>query len=140
MNHPIVFCIAAALVWGMWPVVVKFSNLTSAWVAFLVPLASVGVAGVALTAGSHASTFPSGKAITIGLAAGILNGFGFVAFGRLLGAEKGGWDVSTYATAVYALLPLVTMLGAVFVLREPMTVAKAIGMVLVLAGIWLIAR
>ena len=71
----------------------------------------------------------------------ILVGFGIVAveLGFLL-VYRAGWGISTAPLLANAIVAVVLLGIGAMAFKEPITVARAAGIVLCLAGLWLVAR
>jgi drug/metabolite transporter (DMT)-like permease len=88
-----------------------------------------------LSMATFASSWRSLNASTLMVGAGIVA----VELGYLL-VYRAGWAISTASLVANAMLAVALLLiGATF-FRDPITVARACGLVLCLAGLWLIAR
>ncbi len=71
----------------------------------------------------------------------VLVGIGIVAIeiGYLL-VYRAGWEISSASLVANAMLAVVLLLIGAIAFREPITTARAAGIVLCLAGLWLVAR
>lgn len=70
------------------------------------------------------------------LAAGVLNGVGFLFFGKLM--QWKGRDVSQLLPIVFALMPIFTLATATLLLHEPVTAKKLAGIALAGIAVWLL--
>lgn len=163
------YCAAAALCFGTWGLVAKSANLTVGWLTLVVSIgtgamvffgfssqlplvkalpiglltsAVSGFGMLALGAGVIAlfgltALLPSVRSLLIGYAAGTINGAGTLAYAALLNLQ--GVEVSRTIPVVFALMPVFTVLGALVMFGEPITLRKAIGVSVVIAGIWVLS-
>jgi drug/metabolite transporter (DMT)-like permease len=71
----------------------------------------------------------------------VLVGLGIVAveIGYLL-VYRAGWEISNASLVANAMLAVILLLIGAIAFREPITTARAAGLVLCLAGLWLVAR
>ena len=132
LNQPLFFCGVVALFWGGMGLVAKASGLNPGWTACMLgigtlPLALVGAVG---------NPAPSTTALVVGLAAGILNGLGILAFGKI--AAWQGIDISKLIPIAYGLIPVVVAVGAWLGFGEQFTVSKTFGLIAVVIGIYLL--
>jgi bacterial/archaeal transporter family protein len=130
--------IITVLLWGATPIIEKI-GLTK-----VDPLIGVTIRSTIVTVGLFALTFLLGK----GRAFLGVDGKGFLIFGAsgIMAGLLGMW---TYYTAlkigatskvvpIAACYPLVTALLSILVLKEGVTLARVIGTILIVIGIWLV--
>src|SRR3972149_12092065 len=120
MKTPLLYCIFAGLFFGTWPLLARFGNLGSGWLALLI---SVGTGVVALFA--VATPVPAAKSILIGFIAGLMNGLGMLAYAKLIGWQ--GAELSRTIPTSIALMPVFAALGALILFSEPFTAKKILG-------------
>lgn len=130
--------IATALLWGATPIIEKIG------LARVDPLVGVTVRSFIVTVGLFFLTFLLGK----GKELGALDGKSILLFG-LSGLMAGLLGMWTYYSAlkvgatskivpIAASYPLVTTLLSIVVLKEGVTLTRAIGTALIVIGIWLV--
>ncbi len=137
MNNALFFCLIAGFCFGTWPLVAKYSNLNAFWVAFLVPLGTtIFISLVALPKLSNTSSLTT-KAVAICLIAGVLNGIGILAYGKII--SNTNWDISKYVSTTAILMICFTAIGALFMFKEPFTTQKTIGFLFAVAAVWLLS-
>ena len=124
----------AALFFGMWPLVMRFAQLSPAWINFIVVAGSFPVVIIGLLGNN---SFPSRQAMALGIFAGILNGVGILAYGKLIG---GDWDISKTLLIALALMPLVVAVGSKILFNEEFTINKTIGLFLAMAAIFFLNK
>lgn len=130
--------IATALLWGITPIIEKMG------LARVDPLVGVTVRSFLVTVGLFFLTFLLGK----GKELGSLDGKSILLFG-LSGLMAGLLGMWTYYSAlkvgatskivpIAASYPLVTTLFSMVILKEGVTLTRAIGTALIVIGIWLV--
>ncbi|TSC77585.1 MAG: hypothetical protein G01um101429_1001 [Parcubacteria group bacterium Gr01-1014_29] len=132
MNQPLFFCGLVALFWGGMGLVSRASGLNPGWVACML---GIGTLPLALT-GAIGNPIPSTTALSVGLVAGILNGLGILAFGKI--AAWQGIDISRLTPIAYGMIPVVVAVGAWLAFGEQFTTAKTVGLVAIVIGIYLL--
>lgn len=131
MNNPLIYCGLVALFWGGMSVVTRLSGLTGGWVAIMIATGTMAVSLVGVN-----SNIPTMKPLVVCLIAGILNGLGMLAFGKL--ASWQGIDVSKVVPIAFAMILIVITAGAWLLLDEPLTSSKFLGLIAVIIGIYLL--
>lgn len=132
---PFITAILAASCFAVWPMIARFSGLSSAWVAVIAMSSTLLVAVGAI--GTNPGPL-SMKGFVLVLLAGVLNGTGIVLFSSLFAGAKG--DPSRYVSITYGLLPALSMVGMIIWFHDPMTIPKVLGLGLVVAGVFLILK
>jgi hypothetical protein len=137
VNNPLILSCLAGLFFGFWPVIARFSNLRSSWVALLIPLGTVILVSFSALPKMLATETPAYRAIALGLLAGAFNGVGMLAYGKILGNSD--WDVSRYVpvTAVFSIAA--AAIGAFIIFREHVTIQKTLGLLFAAAAVWLLS-
>ncbi len=130
----ILFLIALpALGFGGWPVIARFAGTTAAWTNVILmsvtALCMLGYNAPAMRAESVDS-----RQFVIMASAALLNSAALVAFGVLLGKYP------QYVPIAQALMPVVTVVGSAVLLGERLTWNNGIGIALIAAGIYMVAR
>ncbi len=136
MNNPILLSLLAGFFFGTWPVIARFANLTSFWVAFLIPLGTLVCVAVISLPKIPSLQMPLYQALLIGLIAGACNGAGMLAYGKVLANTD--WDVSKYVPIAAVSSLAFAAMGGLVLFKEPMTVQKDIGFLFAIAAIWLL--
>ena len=91
MSNPLFLSLVAAFGFGVWPVVARFSKMTTSYVAILVSLATFLGVMIGMI-GSAAKSPWSTKGMVFCLAAGFFNSLGIIAYSRLLSNPT--WDLT----------------------------------------------
>lgn len=133
-NNPYIYIALIAIASGTWPLVIRFTNLNAQWVAITVTFATAVVAGVFSYFSSPA--LPPTRPIVIGLIAGTINAIGMVAWGRLITLK--GVELSKVLPIAFVLMPVVSVVGAWLIFKEPMTIKKIAGVIAAGAAIFLL--
>lgn len=133
-QNPFFFIILVAVASGAWPLIVRFTSLNAQWVAITVTLATAIVAGVFSYISSPA--LPPVRPLVIGLVAGTVNAVGMIAWGRLITLK--GVELSKVLPIAFVLMPVVSVIGAFLIFKEPMTLKKIIGVVAAGISIYLL--
>lgn len=134
MRQEYVWIAATALCWGSYPLVARAAGYQGPRAAFILMLAAfVPIAWLALL--DARAGWPVGNAWLKLSIAGVLMGFGLIAFMRVAG---GALDASIALPIVDVAMLLVSALGAVWFFAEPLTLQKGLGIALLLGGIALL--
>jgi len=128
-------CILSAFGFSVWPLLARASGASPGWLALMVFIPA-GLANL-LISGQSLREVPSGRVIGLLLACMILDLMALLAYLRMLG---GGYSFSGLMTANVILMAAFTSLGGVFILHEPFTRDKAIGLVLGCVAAWLLTK
>jgi transporter family protein len=135
MNEWLVFTILALLAWGLWGFFPKLTtgylDPKSALVFEIVGAMAIGLIVLALL--GFRPQFNTAGA-TFGILTGLAGATGALFF--LFALSRGELSITVTATALY---PLVTVVLAFLILKEPITLKQGIGMVLALAAMALLA-
>lgn len=132
MNGVFWLTFLSGVFFGVWPLVMRASGLGAAWVAIMLALGS-GLVGISVFKGT---AFPSLNGLLIGLAAGLLNGFGVLAYGKLIGMPE--VEMSKIVPLLVVLIGAVGVLGGYFFYGEPFTLRKIIGIIAVIIAAFLL--
>ncbi len=124
-NNIFVLAFVAGLCFAGWPIVIRGTNLDTIWVAILISLGA-SVFAICIAIGKKVAIPPT-KELIIGIIAGLINGFGFLLYSKL---------ITTKSVQLSIALPLVAVTLVIFVAvagfiiyKEPITLKKAIGLI-----------
>lgn len=141
MSNTLPYILIAALFFGTWPLIARFSLLDAGWTSLL---SALGIGIVALFGGIIGSSVPSLKSAAIGLFAGSVNGLGMLAFAKLLGWK--GIDPSRILPITFALMIIFSSGGAIVLhyffpglFPESLTIKKLIAIMLIVIGVYLLS-
>jgi len=134
-ESPLFFCVMSALCFGVWPIVSRIGNVGTSWSSVLVVFGALLTTSVGLFFSARES-MPLTRGGAIVLVAGVLNGVGFLFFGKLM--QWKDRDVSQLLPIVFALMPVFTLAAAALLLHEPVTAKKLAGIALAGAAVWLL--
>ncbi len=130
-----VLCLIAAATWAIAPLMGRAMSAPPMILATLIATGTM----VALLPVAFTQDFSvvSWKDWIIGLAAGVFNGIGVLAFYSLIaGSISKGWEISNVLPIVYVLVPIILMVGARVFFGEEITRDKVIGITLACSAIW----
>ncbi|MBI2633382.1 MAG: EamA family transporter [Parcubacteria group bacterium] len=128
--------VITAACFGLWPLVMKYASVSPAWSAVYISCVTFVMSLTVLISTSSEKTIFSLKIILIGLAAGALNGIGTLLYTRLIASPS--TDISKIAPLIVALMPLFTIVGALILFGEPITLKKGCALVLIAVVAWLL--
>lgn len=134
MNNGVVLCLVTALGFGVWPLIARWSGAEQSWTTTIVSTITAMV--VVSVQATKLSTVPTGRVVGLLLLAGLVNGVGWLTYGRLVAGTE--FDVSRFAPAALTLMIAFIAVGGVLVFGEPLTATKAVGIVLAIAAAWLL--
>lgn len=139
MDNASLLIAIIVLSWSGAPLIMQQANVNAMMMGSLLALGSLlAVSPVAVFQPYVAAGV---RSVAIGLAAGVVNGLGVLAFYKLLGGVMAGqWEASKVFPAAFALIPLALAIGSRVFYGEPFTTGKIAGTVLVCAGIWVLNR
>jgi drug/metabolite transporter (DMT)-like permease len=137
LNLPLILSLFAGFFFGLWPVVARFAGISSFWIAFLIPLGTLLVVSFEAAPKIAATTWPVYKILAIGIIAGAINGFGMLAYGRIL--SNGSLNVSKYVPIVAVISIATAAVGAFVAFKEPVTLQKSLGLLFAVAAVWLLS-
>ena len=135
MQTWFIFALIALLLWGVWGLFPKLATnyLTPASVMVFSGIGNLLVLiGVLAFLNFRPDVHPRG--ITLAIVAGLLGTLGTIPF--LYAISKGKASVVVPLTSLY---PLVTIVLALLILREPMTLKQGVGIILALIALLLFA-
>jgi transporter family protein len=122
--------------WGLWGVVQKpLTDRIDVWSVAFLQFATTLTWGLSLALVRRQSLDPRQTGTKFAAAAGFGAYFGSLAF--LLAVDRGSAAIVVPMTAMY---PLVTIILGVVVLKERLTMAHKVGVVLALAAIFFLSR
>jgi drug/metabolite transporter (DMT)-like permease len=131
----LLYSIGVGLFWGASTLIARYSGAGPYMMAILISIGGLITMLPLIPGQDFAAT--GGKAIAIGVVAGIVNGLGLLAFYKLVGgANEGLWELSRVIPIAMVLVPIVVTVGARFVFAEPFTPTKLVGIALACAAIW----
>jgi transporter family protein len=138
LSRWLVYAIASLLLWGFWGFVLGFASRGLKWWQLYVFSGLGTVIGItAITAiykGSILSAEP--RYIVLGIIAGLLGTTGYLA---MIGSLEAGGDASI-VVPLTSLYPAITVILSALVLREEISLEKAIGVTLALIAIYLLSK
>ena len=131
------YCIATGIFWGVATLVARYLSVGPWMLAILI---STGQLLALLPLVPSQSFAAAGtKAIGIGIAAGMINGLGLLAFYQLVaGASEGRCELSSVTPIAMVLVPIVITIGSRLMFDEPFTFNKIAGIALACVAIWLL--
>jgi drug/metabolite transporter (DMT)-like permease len=137
MRAEYLYIVAAALMWGSYPLVLRSTGQGTA-VGSLILMLSGLVPIVAAVVWQGGFSKPPAVELLRLIVAGVMMGFGLIAFNVVANSRQ--IDASVSIPIIDTAMLIVTFIGAVLFFAEPMTVKKAIGIALLIAGIYVLHR
>lgn len=136
MNNGLVLAIITAIGFGSWPIVGRLAGANQFWMILTVMIPTIILTSWAQRDGFP--EFPSWKASTVLIAAGIANGVSMLTATKII-LEK-SLDVSAIFPIVNVAIVTVSALSGIFFLNEAVTTSKTIGLICACAAAWLLSR
>ena len=137
MWQPVLLSILAALGFGGWPLIARWSQASPAWINVVLTVTTGVFVALALAKDLVGPTKPSLTALGLLTLAGAINALGFLAYGKVIGNPQ--WEISRFLPLVVITMTLVTGLGGILFFGEAVTGRKLLGLMLALAAAWLLA-
>lgn len=134
MSSGILLCVIAAVGFGAWPLIARTSGAHASWVTIVVTIITMVVAVIGAT--NKVPGAPTNKAITILVLAGITNGIGMIAYGRLLT----DFEMSALAPAALTMMIVIIAVGGIIFFHEAITWQKMVGVACGAVAAWLLTR
>lgn len=122
-----------ALGFGGWPVMARYAGTTAAW-ANVILMTITALCMLGYNAGVLRTDPVDARQIAIMTVAALLNSAALVAFGVLILKHP------QYIPIAQALMPVVTVVGSAILLGERITWNNGIGIALIAAGIYMVAK
>lgn len=117
--------------WGFWPLLMRSANVTGPAAAFV--LSATAVLPIATLWALQPSSAPSGADLLKLMIAGLIMGFGMVAFNIAGTSRLAG--IGTITSITQALTIVVVVVGSIAWFGEGVTPSKVIGTLLLVAGV-----
>ncbi len=138
MAQWVFYSLSALVLWGIWGLLGKISAtyLTTKQLLFYSTLGYITIFPIiGVVSGKEIFQAPSSKGIVIAIGAGICSCGAYVCY--YLAISRG--EASRIVT-ITALYPLITVVLAFCILKEPLSLQKIAGIVLAMAGIVLLSQ
>ncbi len=136
MDSGLFYCIATALCFGSWPLITRAAGDTSSWAMPIVLIACMLTSFLARIGAKDA--FPTKTAVLILVTAGVVNGLGALAYGRLITSTSQSMSALPSA-ALTAMIVFMAFGGFVF-FKEAVTPTKLVGLAFASVGCWLLTK
>jgi drug/metabolite transporter (DMT)-like permease len=136
MDTGLFFAIATAVCFGTWPLITRAAGDSSSWAMPIVLAACMLTSFVARIGAKDA--FPGRTAVAILVAAGIVNGLGALAYGRLITSTS--QSMSALPSAALTAMIVVMAVGGFVFFKEAVTPSKLVGLALAAAGCYLLTK
>ena len=135
MNSWVIFAILALLVWGFWGFFPKLAtNYISPKSVLVYEVIGAIIVGVAVLFLINFKPEVNAKGITFAILTGIAGTLGALFF--IFAVSRGETSVVVTTTALY---PLITIILAFLILKEPITMKQGIGMIFAFAAMMLLS-
>jgi uncharacterized membrane protein len=132
INAALFYSIILALTFGFCPLIARLSGLTPGWTsAFL----ALGTLPIVVCGFWYGGAVPAGRSLIIGLLAGVINGVGLMAYGKL---TSGQFEISRFMPIALAIAPAIIAVGGWIFFHEPISLNKIIGIIAVVVAVWLL--
>lgn len=136
MNNPLFYCLVAALTFGAWPLMARFSQLSASWIAISIATSSTLTILIGLLPKASLPTKSVLLGLVICLIGGVLNGLGMLSYSKVLSTAS--WDVSKYIPLMTVMIILIAAIGGFALFKEALNWQKALGLTCALAAVWLL--
>jgi drug/metabolite transporter (DMT)-like permease len=161
LNNVFFLSVTTALFFGSYPLIIRKSGLPQAWIVLMLGLSSLVIGSISLLLAKSQTSkqsaiilvalttlivlfivlkrtgMPAHKAIIIGLLASAWNGIGTFFYGQLLFLEK--TQLSIGIPIMVSGMVLVTAIGGILLLGEPITLRKVTGICLAALAAYLLS-
>ena len=135
MNSWVIFAILALLVWGFWGFFPKLAtNYISPKSVLVYEVIGAIIVGMAVLFLVNFKPEVNAKGITFAILTGIAGTLGALFF--IFAVSRGETSVVVTTTALY---PLITIILAFLILKEPITMKQGIGMIFAFAAMMLLS-
>ena len=135
MNDWVIFAILALLVWGFWGFFPKLAtNYISPKSVLVYEVIGAIIVGMAVLFLVNFKPEVNAKGITFAILTGIAGTLGALFF--IFAVSRGETSVVVTTTALY---PLITIILAFLILKEPITIKQGIGMIFAFAAMMLLS-
>lgn len=134
MNETLLLALIAGFLFAEWPLVMRYSQLSGPWVIIMV---AAGTIVVGFIAHIFTPNLPASKCLFYGCLAGIVNGLGMVAFGRLISNKA--TDLSIAIPLMVVFMAVFGALSAIFFYGEPLTIKKGTGLAIAAVAAFLLS-
>ena len=135
MNNAVLLCLVTGFFLTCAPILGRFSSVNAMMMTVLI--ASGTLIATLPVAFSQNYAEAGSRALMFGLAGGIANGIGLLAFYRLVaGANEGLWEISRVLPISLILIPVGIVIGSKLFFNEAITADKIIGLILACGAIW----
>jgi len=131
-NAALFYSFILALTFGVCPLVARSSGLTPGWTSAFLALGTLPIVACGFWYGG---AVPVGRSLIIGILAGLINGIGLLAYGKL---TSGQFEISRYMPIALAVAPAIIAIGGWLFFHESLTLNKIIGVVAVVVAVWLL--
>ncbi len=130
----IIFILVTAIGFGILPLLARYAGLSSIATALLIALGTlfpivIGAKFIPINYGEI-----SGRAIVIGLLAGVVNGVSFLAYSQIISNPE--LNLSIYVPAMVLISIFVTVVGSVIFFGESINPNKVAGFILMATAIY----
>lgn len=137
MKNPLILALLAGFFFGLWPVVARHISIAALWISFLIPVGTLLIVAPTALPGMISGATPMNRLIVFGVIAGVINGLGMLAYGRIL--SNTDWNVSKYVPIVAVASIATAAIGAFLIFKEPLTIQKSLGLVFAALAVWLLS-
>jgi len=135
MNSWVIFAILALLVWGFWGFFPKLAtNYISPKSVLVYEVIGAIIVGMAVLFLINFKPEVNAKGITFAILTGIAGTLGALFF--IFAVSRGETSVVVTTTALY---PLITIILAFLILKEPITIKQGVGMIFAFAAMMLLS-
>lgn len=132
MRTELICMAIVALAWGGYPLIARSSGVGGPLGALILTLCAL-IPSATLVLWQGVMARPSSVELTKLIVAGLIMGIGTTAFNFVVNSRQ--LDASISIPIIDTAMLLVTVIGAVLIFAEPLTVRKVIGIGLLIAGI-----
>ncbi|MFA5946514.1 MAG: hypothetical protein WC813_00630 [Patescibacteria group bacterium] len=135
MDTGLTLCIISAIGISLWPLLARYAGVSQGWVSLLIFIPAA-VVSLIINRGTL-NEVPDKRKFALIFVCAVLDIIGLITFTMLLG---GKYSFSGLMSTNVILILVVTSLGGILILGEPLTKEKIIGYILGAVAAWLLTK
>ena len=135
-NQAFLHSVLTGLLFGIWPLIIRATNISPMWTAATITIGSVIMIIPAILL--YEPHVPTAKTLLVGIIAGVISGLGLIEYGKLLTTPE--WKVTVTVPIALVVTPIVLVVGGWMFFHESITPTKACGSMLGILAIYLMCK